>query len=67
MDALCLHNYLGQTENALYCPTGFVDNVNDSGEVRAGKWRLCDYRPIIAPFLLFISYLERMKFEISHI
>ena len=33
MAAVCLHNYIGQTENALYCPTGFVDCVSSSGEI----------------------------------
>ena len=39
MAAVCLHNYLRQTENALYCPLGFVDSENSSGEIKRGEWR----------------------------
>lgn len=36
---LCLHNYLSQTENASYCPAGFVDSENSSGKIKDGEWR----------------------------
>ena len=36
---LCLHNYLRQTDNAGYCPTGFVDSEDSSGRIKPGEWR----------------------------
>ena len=39
LSCLCLHNYLRQTENSLYCPHGFVDIQTGDGEIRVGKWR----------------------------
>jgi len=39
MACIALHNYLGQTDNASYCPSGFVDSENGCGEIRQGKWR----------------------------
>ena len=35
--AVCLHNYLRQTEPAIYCPTGFVDSFDDSGNILLGE------------------------------
>ena len=37
--AVALHNYLGQTENAMYCPAGFIDSESKNGDVRPGEWR----------------------------
>lgn len=37
--AMCLHNYLRQTENAIYCPTGFVDSEDSNGRIKPGEWR----------------------------
>ena len=37
--AVCLHNYLRQTEGAVYCPTGFVDSFDSSGKILPGYWR----------------------------
>ena len=37
--ALCLHNYLRQTDNASYCPSGFVDSEDSSGQIKPGEWR----------------------------
>ena len=37
--AVCLHNYLRQTNNACYCPIGFVDNEDSTGQIRPGEWR----------------------------
>jgi len=37
--AIVLHNYLRQTENAIYCPAGFVDHENANGEIQPGHWR----------------------------
>lgn len=36
---VCLHNYLGQTETALYCPSGFVDSMDQTGNIKPGEWR----------------------------
>ena len=35
---VALHNYLQLTENASYCPRGFVDS-EANGEFRPGEWR----------------------------
>ncbi|XP_033126385.1 uncharacterized protein LOC117124305 [Anneissia japonica] len=35
---VCLHNYLTQTENAHYIPSGFVDS-DCNGEFKEGEWR----------------------------
>eukprot|EP00794_Sanderia_malayensis_P006728 gene6728-7486_t len=37
--AISLHNYLRQTENAMYCPTGFVDAEDSTGRLQPGEWR----------------------------
>ena len=39
LSCLCLHNYLRQTENSLYCPHGFVEIQTGDGEIRVGEWR----------------------------
>ena len=31
MAAICLHNYLKQTDSARYCPAGFVDSFYGTG------------------------------------
>ena len=36
---LALHNYLRLTDNAMYCPHGFVDSYNSSGNIKDGEWR----------------------------
>ena len=36
---VCLHNYLRLTDNAMYCPIGFVDSEDSRGEIREGEWR----------------------------
>ena len=36
---LSLHNYLRQTENAGYCPLGFVDREDADGNIKPGEWR----------------------------
>ena len=36
---VCLHNYLRQTNSAGYCPAGFVDCENATGEIKPGEWR----------------------------
>ena len=36
---LALHNYLGLTDNVMYCPDRFVDSYNLSGNIKDGEWR----------------------------
>ena len=36
---IALRNYLQQTENASYCPTGFVDCKSSSRIIKPGEWR----------------------------
>jgi len=36
---IVLHNYLRLTENASYCPDGFADSTNSSGDTVPGSWR----------------------------
>ena len=36
---LALHNYLRITDNASYCPSGFIDSYDSTGNLRVGKWR----------------------------
>ncbi|XP_067950631.1 uncharacterized protein [Watersipora subatra] len=36
---VCLHNYLGLTNNATYIPTGFVDSYDSIGDVVPGDWK----------------------------
>lgn len=37
--AICLHNFLRLTNSAVYCPEGFVDSTDSSGNIRPGEWR----------------------------
>ena len=37
--AIVLHNYLRQTQNAIYCPAGFIDSENSTGVIQPGHWR----------------------------
>ena len=40
IQATCvLHNYLRLTDNAFYCPAGFVDSEAGTGEIKPGDWR----------------------------
>ena len=39
--AIVLHNYLRQTENATYCPLGFIDSEDANGNIKPGLWREC--------------------------
>ena len=36
---VCLHSYLRQTETALYCPSGFVDCMDQTGNIKPWEWR----------------------------
>ena len=36
---LSLHNHLRLTDNASYCPSGFTDSYDDTGNLQEGKWR----------------------------
>ena len=38
-NVVCLHNFLRQTNCAAYCPNGFADSEDSSGEIRLGEWR----------------------------
>ena len=37
--AVVLHNFLRQTENAIYTPTGFIDSETSDGKIKPGFWR----------------------------
>lgn len=37
--AIALHNYLRTEESAVYCPPGFVDGEDGSGNLIPGLWR----------------------------
>ena len=37
--AICLHNFLRITTSASYCPYGFVDSEDKSGNIKPGEWR----------------------------
>ena len=36
---LALHNYLRQTNNASYTPSGFIDSESSDGTIHLGEWR----------------------------
>ena len=36
---VALNNYLRQTDTASYCPAGFVDSFDGSGNILPGEWR----------------------------
>ena len=35
---ICFHNFLCQTNNTGYCPTGFVDYSGKKGELKEEEW-----------------------------
>lgn len=37
--AIALHNYLRTEESGAYCPAGFADGKDGSGNVLSGSWR----------------------------
>ena len=37
--AVALHNYLRTTESSVYCPPGFVDGEDGTGNTIDGGWR----------------------------
>ena len=37
--AIALHNFLRTEESSTYCPVGFVDGEDGSGNVIPGSWR----------------------------
>ena len=41
---LALHNYLRQTKNAGYCPSGFTDSEDNGGSLIPGEWRSLNNR-----------------------
>ena len=36
---LALHNYLRVTDNTNYCPAGFIDSYDATGQMKEGEWR----------------------------
>ena len=36
---IALHNYLWTEEGAIYCPSGYADRVDKSGNALPGAWR----------------------------
>ena len=36
---MALHNYLRQTDNASYCPRGYIDSDRATGDIVPGHWR----------------------------
>ena len=39
MATICLYNYLRQTDTARYCPAGFVDSFDGTGQFKPCEWR----------------------------
>lgn len=39
LSCLSLHNYLRLTDNAMYCPGGFTDSYDKTGNMKEGEWR----------------------------
>ena len=37
--SIYMHNYLRQTNSAVYCPAGFIDSEDSSGQIKPGEWR----------------------------
>lgn len=37
--AICLHNYLQQTNGATYSPAGFIDSEEATGKIKPGEWQ----------------------------
>lgn len=37
--AIALHNSLHTTESGVYCPSGFIDGEDGSGNIIEGEWR----------------------------
>ena len=35
----CLHNFLRTEESSVYCPPGFIDSEDGTGNVLDGRWR----------------------------
>ena len=36
---IALHNYLRTEESSVYCPAGFVDGEDGTGNIVNGSWR----------------------------
>jgi len=43
--AIALHNYLRTEESSVYCPPGFVDAEDGTGNAIGGSWRHSDRDP----------------------
>ena len=37
--AICLHNFLRQTNSASYCPKTFTDIYDSTSQIKEGEWR----------------------------
>ena len=48
--AIALHNYLRTEESSIYCPTGYTDAEDGSGNVIPGSWRNEEPATGILPF-----------------
>ena len=48
--AVCLHNYLRQTDTANYTPAGFVDSENGDGTIIPRNWLSPERRILINQF-----------------
>jgi len=44
--ALVLHNYLRKNNRSVYTPFGFIDYVNENGNLVQGAWRSDQVNPL---------------------
>ena len=70
--AVASHNYLGQTENTMYCQVGFIDSEAKNGDVPPEEWRLmnqgessslADLPNVRGSTILDINYLHFYNFN----
>ena len=65
--AVCLHNYLRQTDTAKYTPAGFVDSENGDGDIIPGNWRNTVQNEGSSLMSLNHSRSNRSKFDATKI
>ena len=65
--AVCLHNYLRQTDTANYTPAGFVDSENGDGDIIPGNWRNTVQNEGSSLMSLNHSRSNRSKFDATKI
>ena len=46
--AICLHNFLRLANSAVYCPEGFVDSTDSSGNIKPREWQILNLENGIA-------------------